>query len=445
MKKVFLILTALFISCTAMAQWNFFHTHRALKPSVLVQNKNTIYPDSIERSNYNIITGSYEQSPSSTQYPQYDGQGNLISEETVNHAGGGNNTKVVYTYAAFGADTRLKSRSQFTWDNLSSTWLGTNKTSYLWDRFGNDSAIQNYSYDTGNQNWKLGSVDITSYMYDLQNRTSQITYAEYNAGTQTYSYQERVHFYYQGTDSVPSLLVIEDYDGSKFVESYKADNLKWGMGYTGNLDSNLPTYWMTYMKNGTVWDTAGLDSVTMLGGKDYQQFSYAYDTVSHQFDLTYTSKLLYDAVGNQIYSEDVDWFNGVADTGYVSIDLYQYGTSNEVLTHESIDYSYSSGNKIRSGYKDVYYYDHTGLTTISNNLAVYPNPCRSSSIVNLPEGKWKNMEMFSIDGKKVDTGFSQGSTSVNLPSLKDGIYLIQVEDENGNRFQAKIQVTSGMN
>ena len=68
------------------------------------------------------------------------------------------------------------------------------------------------------------------------------------------------------------------------------------------------------------------------------------------------------------------------------------------------------------------------------NFKVYPNPANDFVTISL-EGELKSVEVYSLQGQKIVTSTN---SEINISNFTSGIYLIKVEDSNGNVSTQKI-------
>jgi hypothetical protein len=72
------------------------------------------------------------------------------------------------------------------------------------------------------------------------------------------------------------------------------------------------------------------------------------------------------------------------------------------------------------------------------NLRIYPNPTRDYlTIDGLPVNT--ELSLYSIVGQKISTKVALNATEqIDLNGLAAGLYLIQIKDEEGNVYSAKV-------
>ena len=73
----------------------------------------------------------------------------------------------------------------------------------------------------------------------------------------------------------------------------------------------------------------------------------------------------------------------------------------------------------------------------NQSLSIFPNPTRDIINIQVKNGLIiKSVEMYNIAGQKImDTGFSK---EINMSSLQDGVYLLRLEDGNGDVYIKRI-------
>lgn len=87
---------------------------------------------------------------------------------------------------------------------------------------------------------------------------------------------------------------------------------------------------------------------------------------------------------------------------------------------------------------------YVGISDVfkTNSLKVYPNPSKGNINVDLPESfnKTYNIDVYSLSGAKVySTRINKSDNNINLENLKDGLYIIRLENK-GELYTQKIQI-----
>lgn len=94
----------------------------------------------------------------------------------------------------------------------------------------------------------------------------------------------------------------------------------------------------------------------------------------------------------------------------------------------------------------IYKIIDTSLATDSfakNGLSIYPNPAKTEFFIkNSGQITLSKMELFDLTGKLLlsqNLGTTE-STTITLPNLSKGMYLVSAQDSSGNQYQSKIIV-----
>lgn len=410
--------------------------HQARIQQIEFGKKASALPDSIERYNLIYNTNEFEEEAYSTQVPVFDANGQLIEEVKHYHAGFPAKVKYVYNYKG----GRESGSEYHEWNADSSKWEPKSKYEMLWDHKGVDSADLSYEYNPIAQEWQLVSMYLYPIAYDAQGRPESVVYKEYDFQANGWDYYERIRFYYAGSDTLPYEVYVDDYDAGSYIETYKINNLKWELGFTGNVDEDMPSLYTGYEWDGANWKPNFYDSAVINNTKDYYRLMHSWDTVSGQFELTSSEKYIYNTQGELTYTDYVEWAAGVADTNYVRLDSFYYGSSGEVLKHVSLDYSNTLGTPYVYGYYEKYYYNTSGVNRVANQeLGFYPNPVQARGLVTLNKEDYQLIQLHSLDGKTYVLSINE-QNQVQIPELKAGIYILNAQNSDGTRYQAKIQV-----
>ena len=160
-------------------------------------------------------------------------------------------------------------------------------------------------------------------------------------------------------------------------------------------------------------------------------------TGENSIEVTGTFTENYDSVQvfvNSSYNTSVD----APSTDFnEAIDLTESGSFTFYID------GYIDGSAYKSN-EETLSFTYTGITSINkvNDLTVYPNPTRGNITVELPQnfnGNY-NLNIYSISGAQVySTTINKSENRINLYNLKDGLYIIRVED-NGEVYSQKIQL-----
>lgn len=87
--------------------------------------------------------------------------------------------------------------------------------------------------------------------------------------------------------------------------------------------------------------------------------------------------------------------------------------------------SFPTCGKLISGVHDV--------QRMTTDVIVYPNPATQTIQVKHNLGKQARLEIWSIDGKMLWQGYTEGHTDINVTSFASGLYLMRVVSEQGSK------------
>jgi hypothetical protein len=72
----------------------------------------------------------------------------------------------------------------------------------------------------------------------------------------------------------------------------------------------------------------------------------------------------------------------------------------------------------------------TGIQNIINDITIFPNPAKSSVLVELSNNQQARLEIISPSGQVVETLYFQGISNVNVSVLPKGVYLFRITGES---------------
>jgi hypothetical protein len=117
-----------------------------------------------------------------------------------------------------------------------------------------------------------------------------------------------------------------------------------------------------------------------------------------------------------------------------------FSTGNYAINIEIKEFR--DGYNISTTYREMIV-DSAALTNITSinseeyNFLVFPNPT-SGSINIVSSNDLKEVVLFDLTGKKIMAWKNLSNNTINLVSLCDGFYTLQIIDENGNKVVRKI-------
>lgn len=166
----------------------------------------------------------------------------------------------------------------------------------------------------------------------------------------------------------------------------------------------------------TTWNLKNSAGITVANGGPYNDLSAAGTTPQPPVNVTLDPNDCYTITVDDAYGDGMN--SGYGAGGYTVTD--------------------ASGNVVASGgtftVQEILYFS-TGAATASNNISqtklmVYPNPAKD--ILNI-EGDHKSVDVFDMFGKLVLS--SEYSKTINVSSLANGIYMLNINTEEGIQNQ----------
>jgi hypothetical protein len=177
---------------------------------------------------------------------------------------------------------------------------------------------------------------------------------------------------------------------------------------------------------------ANPDSVDEIKVICYTTFPYGdCDLIDHSFtieDNTITLSLNYTMGMAAYICHSVDTIS----LGYLNAGNYNLEANLTIDPEEVIEDMHSI-----SFFVD----EHLGINKIAHDILIYPNPFQDKLSIKT-DGGVEQLEIFSIFGQKVISKNNLLSElTVNVSDLEDGIYLVILTDNKGNRYSNKVLKT----
>lgn len=436
MKKTILATTLLLVFCSAEAQFKKGSPFVSRQKARSHQNEKTgffgkkaaLLPDSIESYEYNETNGTFDPMPSTVIYA-YDVNGN-ISEEIKKDASGAFDTRRVYVHQG----VLLTETHYYYWDGA---WKLDEKEILLYNQSGVDTTQLRYSFDP------LGDSILTygwrvSMDFDNSNRPVTLRFYQFDDMSGWYP-TERGTLYYTGSETAPHTVEMQEYDMDMDVwaNSFRGTNLKWELGFDPRLE-NAPTVVLSQEWDGANWVNEDYDSTVVSNGNETDMYYHSYDEGSMAFEMYYSIHFTYDNQGSAIVHIEIEYDGGLGDTTEITLDTFEYGSSNEILNRVSYsDYSFSG----LSGYKEIYYYTNTSYRIPEETtLRVYPNPVSSGQYIqlNMEEGP-DQIAAYDSKGQLVKTWSLDETGQMATEGLRPGIYFLKASGKE-TQYTARLVV-----
>jgi hypothetical protein len=312
--------------------------------------------------------------------------------------------------------------------------------------------------------WKKSSESI--YTYNVDNMAIVDLYQEYDMNTNTISFRERSNYMYNADGNLIQILE-EEYLGSSWVNVYKSDlqysnnRISSGLSYEWNgsnwvyaEDSSKIT--INYNSNGTV---SSIDNDVMDDASWVASFRtiYTYDdsnriTLQNQqawngtsWVTLYREENTYDTFGNAI--EQKEYYSNNDTLTLVSDETFTFDTTQLMASFihpfkdkTGIDYLFSGEKIVNKIINSITFNDYNttynyGEATASANdfslvdVKVYPNPAANFIKVSAENATIKNIELYTILGKKIMTSIKN---DLNIENLVNGVYVLKIQSKKGD-------------
>ena len=162
----------------------------------------------------------------------------------------------------------------------------------------------------------------------------------------------------------------------------------------------------------TTWDIKDANGVTVLSGGPYANLSAAGTTTETPVSGTLSTQTchtftIYDSYGDGI------------DAGY-GAGSFTVTDGNVTTLASGGQFTDVDGDAFKTGNATV------GVNDIISNISIYPNPVKD--VINI-EGNYTSVDVLDILGNLVLS--SKAKKNINVSSLADGVYMLNIQTENG--------------
>lgn len=355
--------------------------------------------------------------------------------------------------AVFGSNGNKTLDEHYDWDNNSNDWKGTIKEEYAFDSVGNlltkqygwNDSIGQWnepylhqsikSFNDKNQlilqidswwdkvNIKWNSFKKTELSYDAKNRMISNSICYWHIGSTGWNNAYKIQYTY---DFKGNPLTQTDYTGtsSGWIESRKLE-------HTYDTNNNLIQYifsdWNTISNS---WRLSGkIEKTNDAYNNLISELLYSMNPTNNEWDIT--SKNLY-----------------TYDNTFVNTDIVQPPYYSNYYKHLLKDYyrHVIINNSWNNNLRQTFYYSQNNFTGISENklllnAIIYPNPTSGLITVISILSPITNITVYDLTGNSVYTiknNQIQNSVQLDLSSLNNGIYFMNIQNENGQLKTFKI-------
>ena len=314
---------------------------------------------------------------------------------------------------------RLLSQQKLNWSN--DTWTENLKWEYEYDTNGNEILYQYFTYSENTQSYKL--YNKTEKTYNENNE--KIEQVVYTCNTSC-NLHSKTEYYYDNGNLI----------NHKFYNWQNGWVLKTEYEKEYDDNGNMTKNFRSVVVNGVlVPEDLFLHQFDNYGNKILTDRTY-YETTTNTIRFTQIFEWEYDQDFLLSYSIDMDWLIG-------DYESYEYKT-------EYTTQSETETNLVRVGVTSEYdsisdewntltdeqfnsYYNYVKLSSLSNissqlnDVTIYPNP--TTSVVTLQGGKQYDIEVYTLQGKKV---MALTGNTIDMSHLSSATYIVKALDKVEN-------------
>jgi len=172
----------------------------------------------------------------------------------------------------------------------------------------------------------------------------------------------------------------------------------------------------------TTWDITDANGAVVLSGGPYSNLSAAGTTTETPVSGTLNAQTchtftIYDSYGDGI------------DAGY-GAGSFTVTDGNGTILASGGQFTDVDGDAFKTGDATT-----VGVNDFTSNLSVYPNPVKDVLTI---EGNYTSVDIIDVSGKLVLS--SEATKNINVKSLADGVYMLNIKTENGIAVK-KITIT----
>ena len=363
------------------------------------------------------------------------------------------------TFSIFGQDKLTSSLNEYYNGN---SWQNSNNSEFVYDSNNNLTEEAELYWDATTSEWKDSSK--TSYTYNANNKVIVELYQNFDSN-KIVTNQYRTTNTYDSNGKLTEFLSEFNGGGSwefedKFILEYSNSRLTGAISYTWDgsdwvLEEESSRIAVSYNANNKVsiskldnWDgTKWVDSDRTLYTYDANnrviiEDSQIWDGTSWSTD--YKSEYTYDTNGNALTEKESYLENEVLTEQPIETKIFDTSQLMSSFSHPfkdktGIDFLFSANgivNKIlgrsSTNNRTTYYYGNEPTASVNDfnliDFSVYPNPSTSTIKIDDSNFSIKNVELYSVVGKKVMTSTKN---KLNLQHLVNGVYLLKIETESG--------------
>jgi len=377
------------------------------------------YPQHIVEYNWEDITATWM--PFSIVDINYTSSGMTASIEQADPSG---KSLILFTYNSY--DQEIERVSQYFEDG---SWVNLSKdaTNYLDELY----ILSTMSYEWNGTDWEL--FDGTKYEYTWSGSRVETMNVQYYRSETGWTDAARYSYEYDGTDQIPSVLIIEMFEDGQWNTFAKTEY---------HYEGDVPSVFYMYFWEDEAWKPAS--KMAYEYGANGSSVMLSYSWVSEDWAPSMRSTETNDSHENLILS-----LSEYYSEGWVTIMGNQYEltySGNDVIQRITKMWSlFEPGtestntdqwkNVLKEVFSDFYSLSNQTIDQEILELRVYPNP--SSDFIEIDikglENKQYSFHLIDIEGKVLQTRPINGEKEVrineSIESLPNGVYMVLISDQ----------------
>lgn len=387
----------------------------------------------------------------------YDVNGNCILTTSLNWNDSTkkleNEFKHVFTYNSGG---RPNSEQAFIWDKSTKKWLAAYQFEYNFDDKGNQTLSNEYYWNDTSSEWKASGKNKSTYTYNIADKIILKIDSSWTATDNLWTPKNKIEYAYNAMGS-DTLTVYNLWDSSthnweisgKHEKMYDLNgNLIFDIHSRWNLSALI---WIVSNKEEHSYDIKNNETIIIYSGWNYSisnwlNFSKTENSYDVGGNLTLKINYNWNTTTNQWENRDLAEYT--FNNSYTSNDIIQPYFLNDLHKHMLTNYTRKlfAGNSWLNVFKVNFHYSSFSFTGIDENellekINIYPNPTSGLITVTSTLSTITNITVYDLMGKCVYTEYYeqiQNPIQLDLSFLNNGIYFINVQDENGQLNKNKI-------
>jgi hypothetical protein len=327
------------------------------------------------------------------------------------------------------------------WSNGIGVWNNFSKSIYTYD--GNHNRTSTLLQNGNGAGWVNASY--YTYVFNANNKLTNGLWQTWDTSGFWVSASKSFRTYDNNNNEIKYL-------GQDLHNGLWTNRILYSTTYANNFKNSFSAYMWSDSTTFSYGDSSYYFLNTQSANPCFASFSISFDSTQNTFDLTVDSISVAKAL-------DYYWNFGDGTTStlptpthaYTKDSLYNLCMTLHTIEGDSCTYCHfigvdTSGNIIRNGGFTLNVHNNSITTNISqsnlneNNIVVYPNPFNlETTILFSKEIKNTKVGLVDILGIKInEINFTGKQLIIEKGEMKNGIYFLQIIDDNNNIVNRKI-------